>query len=54
VADSVTVSEVKPRLDAAALLVDRAETGALPPVCAVAGAVSLVWQALEWAYGVRP
>lgn len=46
--------EVVPRLDTAALLVALAETGALPPVLAVAGAVSLVWQALEWAYGVRP
>lgn len=47
-------TEVVPRLDAAALLVNRAETGALPPIIAVAGAVSLVWQALEWAYGMRP
>jgi hypothetical protein len=52
VADSVT--EVKARLAAAALLVDRAESGKLPPIVAVSGAVSLVWQAREWAYGVRP
>jgi hypothetical protein len=50
----VNVSEVKPRLDAAALLLERAEDGTLPPIPAVAGVVSLVWQALEWAYGVRP
>lgn len=47
-------TEVLPRLRAAALLVDRAETGALPPVVAVAGAVSLVWLAMEWATGKRP
>ncbi len=46
--------EVVPRLAAARLLVAHAEAGKLPPPLAVAGAVSLVWQALEWAYGMRP
>lgn len=47
-------TEVATRLTAAALLVDAAETGALPPIPAVTGAVLLVWRALEWAYGMRP
>lgn len=47
-------TEVLPRLRAAALLVSHAEAGTLPPMEAVAGAVSLVWQAMEWATGKRP
>ena len=42
------------RMIAAVRLVQAAERGAYPPIPAVAGAVSLVWQALEWHYGVRP
>lgn len=50
----MVATEVMPRLDAARLLVAHAEAGKLPPPIAVAGAFSLVWQALEWSYGVRP
>lgn len=48
------MSEVESRLKAALLLVTAAETGKLPPIACVAGAVGLTWQALEWAYGMRP
>ncbi len=42
------------RILAASVLVRAAEAGTFPPIPSVAGAVSLVWQALEWHYGIRP
>lgn len=48
------MTEVESRLKAAMLLVTAAEEGRLPPIICVAGAVSLVWQAREWASGRRP
>jgi hypothetical protein len=46
------VNEITSRLKAARLLVEQTEAGKLPPLPAIAGAVLLVWQALEWAYGI--
>lgn len=46
--------EITPRLSAARGLIEAAEHGELDPFLAVAGAIFLVRQALEWAYGMRP
>ncbi len=50
----MVAAEVVPRLAAARRLIEAAEHGEMDPRPAVAGAFALVWQALEWAYGMRP
>ncbi len=48
--------EARIRLSSALRLVDAAQSGRMrcDPAVLVAGAVSLVWQALEWDRGLRP